>query len=176
MALDHGEFDNWWRVFNRTFVLIYPSDRAAQVGHHGRSLRPQRHVAHRLDRLWRWRPPRPRRTIPSRGSTSAPAAVGAGDFTQAADAFDRARTLGLPWRMFWYQFGAFEAYWRTGRYEDVAALADATLAGGAAIESPLLAGHESAVLAGRQDRSPRRLADRAPTQPRFSARRPSPGR
>ncbi|MEZ4558021.1 MAG: tetratricopeptide repeat protein [Caldilineaceae bacterium] len=61
-------------------------------------------------------------------------AVGAGDFTQAADAFDRARTLGLPWRMFWYQFGAFEAYWRTGRYEDVIALADATLAGGAAIE------------------------------------------
>ncbi|MEZ4715310.1 MAG: tetratricopeptide repeat protein [Caldilineaceae bacterium] len=60
--------------------------------------------------------------------------MGAGDFTQAADAFDRARTLGLPWRMFWYQFGAFEAYWRTGRYEDVIALADATLAGGAAIE------------------------------------------
>ncbi|MEZ4715309.1 MAG: C39 family peptidase [Caldilineaceae bacterium] len=49
VALDYGEFDNWWRVFNRTFVLVYPPDRAAGGGHHGRSLRPQCHVAHRLD-------------------------------------------------------------------------------------------------------------------------------
>lgn len=41
--------------------------------------------------------------------------------------FDHARALGLPWRMMWYQFGAYEAYAQTKRYVDVIALADATL-------------------------------------------------
>jgi tetratricopeptide (TPR) repeat protein len=46
---------------------------------------------------------------------------------EAAAAFDRARVIGLPYRMMWYQFGAFEAYYQVGRYEEVIALADATL-------------------------------------------------
>jgi tetratricopeptide (TPR) repeat protein len=36
--------------------------------------------------------------------------------------------LGLPWRMLWYQFGPYRAYYATERYEDVITLADATLA------------------------------------------------
>lgn len=44
----------------------------------------------------------------------------------AAAAFDEARHLGLPLRMFWYQFEIFEAYLAIGRYEDVANLAYAT--------------------------------------------------
>ena len=34
-------------------------------------------------------------------------------------AYDKAISLGLPWRMFWYQFGAWEAYYHTGRYDDM---------------------------------------------------------
>ncbi len=49
------------------------------------------------------------------------------DWPNAATAYDRARQLGLPWRMTWYQFGWFDAYLRTGRYADVLALADATI-------------------------------------------------
>ncbi len=49
------------------------------------------------------------------------------DWPNAATAYDRARQLGLPWRMTWYQFGWFDAYLRTGRYDDVLALADATI-------------------------------------------------
>jgi hypothetical protein len=30
-------------------------------------------------------------------------------YANAAVAYDMARNLGLPWRMFWYQFGPFEA-------------------------------------------------------------------
>jgi len=52
--------------------------------------------------------------------------VGVGEMEQAAVAFDQARTLGLPWRMFWYQFGAYEAYTAVGRYEDVVGIAEAT--------------------------------------------------
>jgi cytochrome c-type biogenesis protein CcmH/NrfG len=48
-------------------------------------------------------------------------------FTEAAAAYDRARQLGLPWRMLWYQFGPFEAYAALGRWQDVSALAEANL-------------------------------------------------
>jgi tetratricopeptide (TPR) repeat protein len=53
--------------------------------------------------------------------------LGLGDGAAAADAFDRAREVGLPWRMLWYQFGPFEAYATQGRWQDVAALATANL-------------------------------------------------
>jgi tetratricopeptide (TPR) repeat protein len=53
--------------------------------------------------------------------------VALGRYPEAADAYDRARQLGLPWRMLWYQFGPFPAYYGVGRYHEVVALADATL-------------------------------------------------
>ncbi len=54
--------------------------------------------------------------------------VALGEYASAAAAYDQARSLGLPWRMTWYQFGIFEAYHQVGRFDDVLALADATLA------------------------------------------------
>ncbi len=50
-----------------------------------------------------------------------------GQYEQAATAFDQARSIGLPWRMLWYQFGAYEAYYQVGRYQEVIMLADLTL-------------------------------------------------
>ncbi|MGD2178960.1 MAG: hypothetical protein PVG71_14195, partial [Anaerolineae bacterium] len=47
---------------------------------------------------------------------------------EAAAAYDQARQLGLHYRMLWYQFGPYESYYAAGRYEDVIALAEATLA------------------------------------------------
>jgi tetratricopeptide (TPR) repeat protein len=47
---------------------------------------------------------------------------------EASTAFDQARALTLPWRMMWYQHGAFEAYAAAGRWADVRALAAANLA------------------------------------------------
>jgi tetratricopeptide (TPR) repeat protein len=52
---------------------------------------------------------------------------GLGQYEEAATAFDQARAIGLPWRMLWYQFGPYEAYYKTGRYEDVLLLSDVTL-------------------------------------------------
>ncbi len=48
-------------------------------------------------------------------------------YEEAATAFDQARAIGLPWRMLWYQFGPYEAYYKTSRYDDVILLADVTL-------------------------------------------------
>jgi tetratricopeptide (TPR) repeat protein len=50
-----------------------------------------------------------------------------GDYEKAATAFDQARAIGLPWRMLWYQFGPYEAYYQVGRYDDIIILADVTL-------------------------------------------------
>jgi len=45
-----------------------------------------------------------------------------------AQAFDKAREIGLPPRMLWYQFQPYLAYLKLDRYQDVIDLADATLA------------------------------------------------
>lgn len=50
-----------------------------------------------------------------------------GEYERASTAFDQARAIGLPWRMLWYQFGPYEAYYAVGRYDDVILLADVTL-------------------------------------------------
>ncbi len=52
-----------------------------------------------------------------------------GQHEQAATAYDKARSIGLPWRMLWYQFGPYEAYYNLGRHEDIILLANATLRG-----------------------------------------------
>jgi tetratricopeptide (TPR) repeat protein len=51
-----------------------------------------------------------------------------GRHAEAAAAYDQARQLGLHFRMLWYQFGPYESCYAAGRYEDVIALANATLA------------------------------------------------
>lgn len=48
-------------------------------------------------------------------------------YAHAAQAFDQARNLGLPWRMTWYQFGIYEAYLAVGRYQDVIDMVAKTL-------------------------------------------------
>ncbi len=48
-------------------------------------------------------------------------------YEKASAAFDQARTLGLPFRMLWYQFTPYVAYLRIGRFADVSTLLQATL-------------------------------------------------
>jgi tetratricopeptide (TPR) repeat protein len=55
--------------------------------------------------------------------------VALGQWGQAAAHYDRARTTGsgLPWRMLWYQFGPFTAYYNVGDYQTVLDLANAVI-------------------------------------------------
>jgi hypothetical protein len=63
-----------------------------------------------------------------------------GYYDRAVAAFDRARLIGLPPRMLWYQFQPYEAYLAVGRVEDVLVLTEATLAsqGGSNVEETYL--------------------------------------
>jgi tetratricopeptide (TPR) repeat protein len=45
-------------------------------------------------------------------------------YDEAASAYDKAREIGLPLRMFRYQFGPFLAYFHSGRNEDLLVLTD----------------------------------------------------
>lgn len=51
-------------------------------------------------------------------------------YEEAASAFDRATQAGLPWRMLWYQFEPYEAYFNVGRYSDVLIMVQANLNNG----------------------------------------------
>jgi tetratricopeptide (TPR) repeat protein len=56
------------------------------------------------------------------------------DYAGAAAAYDQARQIGLPYRMLWYQFGPYRAYYYMARYQDVVDLA--TFAINSAIGEP----------------------------------------
>jgi len=59
-------------------------------------------------------------------------------YREAAEAFDNALSLGLPWRFTRYQFGPYIAYFHSGRTEDLLNLTEATLLRTAKAEESLL--------------------------------------
>jgi tetratricopeptide (TPR) repeat protein len=125
-AVPYDQVDKYWRQFNRTYLVIYPDDKAAQV---------TAIVGGQLDAAAMWASSLAAAQQDAAANPNDPYAwfnlgtsyVALQDWPNAAAAYDRARQLGLPWRMTWYQFGWFDAYLRTGRYDDVLALADATI-------------------------------------------------
>jgi tetratricopeptide (TPR) repeat protein len=125
--LPYAETDFLWNVFNHTYVLIYPPDRASAVAAIlGETQTPAV--------MWQQAFNRAQNAVlqtpgdPFAYFNLGTSMVELGDYAGAAAAFDQARAIGLPWRMFWYQFGIFRAYAETGRYADMISLADATLA------------------------------------------------
>jgi len=118
------EMDNLWKVFNRAFVLAYPPDRApvvdAILGAY--NVTPQTMYAAAAVEAQAELTANPADAFAWFNLGSSLTAQG--QYGEAAAAFDQARAIGLPWRMFWYQFEIFEAYMALGRAQDVIALAD----------------------------------------------------
>jgi tetratricopeptide (TPR) repeat protein len=126
VTLPMTEFDDFWRVFNRTYVVVFPPDKVGLVyailGSRGDETRMYEQAL---------------LSAQSEAKTNAADAfawfnVGTGyarlgEPALAAGAFDEARRLGLPYRMLWYQFDMFEAYLAMQRYPEVVELTTATL-------------------------------------------------
>ncbi len=133
IQLSYVEIDTLWVVFNRTYLLLFTEESAPIVT----SI-----LAEEMDDrvMWERALARAQAEIASRPEDPfahfnlGSALVALGDYEQAAAAFDRARVIGLPWRMLWYQFAPFRAYYETGRYDELLALADATIATAGEIE------------------------------------------
>ncbi len=124
--LPYDELGSLWHVFNRQYVVVYTDAMAPDVR---RILGPDLDD----DAMWA-RALEDARAAVAVEPTDAFAwfnlgsdLVASGRYAEAAEAYDRARQIGLPWRMLWYQFGPFQAYYQVGRHEEVVALANATL-------------------------------------------------
>jgi tetratricopeptide (TPR) repeat protein len=123
VSYSYADFDERWRAANRDYLVIYrPEDEAAVQAILGddwdESLNAQNTLA----------------------MAEAEILAGLSDgfvyqnmgwallklerYEEAAVAFDNAVSAGLPLRMFWYEFGIFEAYLAMGRFEDVVTLAN----------------------------------------------------
>jgi hypothetical protein len=115
-----------WAVFNRVYVLIY----TAQMDPLVRSiLGPDFEEA----TMWQRALQTAEQAVQQRPDDAfawfnlGTDLVVMGQLERAAAAYDQARAIGLPWRMLWYQFGPFAAYYGTERYEELIALSNATL-------------------------------------------------
>ena len=125
-SVPYDQFDKYWRQFNRTYLVVYPDAQADSVA----SI-----LSDQLDDATMWQQALAQAQQEAAQNPDDAFAwfnigtddVALGDYPSAAAAYDNARRIGLPWRMTWYQFGWFEAYLHTARYDDVFTLADATI-------------------------------------------------
>jgi tetratricopeptide (TPR) repeat protein len=133
----------FWRHFNYVYIVVFPPERSADVAS---ILGPQIDSAYNF----RWAAnlaSQEANTLSGREKFFAWFNLGSNlvyiqDYSQAAQAFDTAFSLyaGLsekerPWRLLWYQDGPYNAYYHTGRYQDVINLAHTTLM---SVDKPVL--------------------------------------
>jgi len=125
-SVTYDALDWYWSHFNRTYIIVYANEQTDTVMPLlGADADP---AANATGALATARAEASAdRSNPFAWFNVGSSFVAVGDYESAAVAYDQARALGLPWRMTWYQFGIFEAYYRAGRFEDVLGLADATL-------------------------------------------------
>jgi tetratricopeptide (TPR) repeat protein len=126
IRLPYDKVDQLWAVFNRVYILVYTDEQAPIVrsilGEDADAANMWQRALLSAQKTVRQRP-----EDPFAWFNLGTDLVALGDFEQAAAAYDRARVIGLPWRMLWYQFGPFQAYFETGRFQEAISLADATL-------------------------------------------------
>ena len=125
-VLTYADADYQWRQFNRNYITFYPPERQAEV---------TIIIGEDMDDGTMWQKSLTRAQTELNLDLDDPFLwfnLGTiynqfGEYERAVTAFDQARSIGLPWRMLWYQFGPYEAYYQVGRIEDVLLLAEVTL-------------------------------------------------
>ncbi|MCU0513735.1 MAG: C39 family peptidase [Anaerolineae bacterium] len=121
--------DAMWQDFNYTYIVLYPAEREAELN---ALLGPDADERANIERALQVAR---EAAIANQSDAFAWFNMGTnflrlGMYQEAALSYDQARMIGLPWRMLWYQFGPFEAYYAVGRYDDMLALAQANLSDG----------------------------------------------
>ncbi len=120
--ISYADVDAHWQAFNRAFIVVYEPQREALLrdlmGQHwdegGAALiafeKAQEEARREPQNAFAW-------------FNMGTSLLALERYQEAATAFDQANRTGkLPWRMHWYQYGAFEAYFQQGRYDDVMSL------------------------------------------------------
>ncbi|MFN8531697.1 MAG: C39 family peptidase [Anaerolineae bacterium] len=126
----YTDFDYHWSSFNRVFIVVYDREREGLLQSLlGNRAAPLDAVQYALDTAIEETRTNPRNMYAWFNIGSS--LTRQGNYDAAARAYDRARALGVPFRMMWYQFGPFEAYFNVGRYDDVMTLVNTNLTNGA---------------------------------------------
>ena len=124
--VNYIDIDKNWQAFNRVYMIVYPVQQDTEI---------QR----LLGEDWDVDMNRQKALAVSESETSdnpenAFAWFNLGTnltyfdkFSQAAEAYDKAREIGLPQRMLRYQFGPFIAYFNSARNDDLLALTEYAL-------------------------------------------------
>jgi hypothetical protein len=123
-----------WSHFNYVFVVVYPAEREQALKEilgaamlepaamwQQAALRAQQDIRANSQNAFAWF---------NLGSSLTRLGELTGEksyYENATAAFDQARTIGLPFRMLWYQFTPYTAYLKSGRFEDISILLQATL-------------------------------------------------
>lgn len=127
ITIPYEVLDQQWRIFNRSFVVIYRLEQWPVV---------EFALDGRVDDAVMWAEAVAVADLELQANANdafawfnrGSALVGLQQYEEAVAAYDRAFAIGLPWRMLWYQFGPLEAYYRTGRYGELLSAVELTLA------------------------------------------------
>jgi len=133
MVVPYALADQLWRVMNRKYVVIYPAAQAATV---------QTILADSWDDAAMWQAALSVAEQEQAAAPSDPFAwfnlgssrYATGQAAEAVQAFQQAQAIGLPTRMFWYQYEPFEALYALGRYAELLALVNANLSTASGLE------------------------------------------
>jgi len=134
-GVSYDTIAQFWRHFDYVYVVLFPPERAAEVNALlGANSDPQVNYQNAAGLALA-----ETGTLTGREQFFAWFDVGTNlvylqDYANAAQAYDNAFGLYAalpeqerPWRLLWYQDGPYNAYYHTGRYQDVINLAHSTL-------------------------------------------------
>ncbi len=130
----YADVQKYWQHFNDSFIVVYRTNQEAEVnGLLGEDMlddftmwrdiaaKNNEWVKENPDDMFAW-------FNLGTSLTRMGELTGEAEYYQAgAQAFDTARSFGLPPRMLWYQYRIYTAYQKIGRFRDVIDLANATL-------------------------------------------------
>jgi tetratricopeptide (TPR) repeat protein len=136
-VFSYEDLDAGWREFNRVYMYLYPQNASPDLGSIlGEDLDPEINREHATEQARSEVEAQPE--DPFAWFNLGTNLVYFERYDEAAQAFDHALALGLPWRFTRYQFGPYLAYFHAGRTEDVLMLANATLERTSKAEESLL--------------------------------------
>lgn len=167
----YDEVDRAWRDFNRIFIVVYEPAREERLmsllGDHANPLDAAEHAFAIAQTEARENPEDPFAFF-----NMGTALTKLGQYQQAQRAFDQATQLGTPWRMLWYQFGLYEAYYQVGRYQDVLDYTQANLNnGGEWVEETFYWRGKALAALGRTQEAQSAFSMALRRNPRFEAAR-----
>jgi len=124
----YASLDTRWKHFNRIYLVIYRPEQEGRLRELlGEAFDERVNAEQALVRALQETKLNPNDQFAWFNVGSSYVLLGA--YEQAALAYDlaRARGGGWPWRMLWYQFGPFKAYYMIGDYQTVIDLANSVI-------------------------------------------------